>query len=330
MVAMTNPTASPEVRDKRQKGWSWFNDVLIDHYAKIVGPAAIVVYMALVRHADATTQECFPSYRNLAGKLAMSQRTIIRAINTLQTFGLISIKRRASTAGDSDSNLYTLLHPWGAFPMTLPQEGSNPGQTVSPEEVVTPGKQGASHMALRVLPPGKQGSVTRKAEQYSYNNTQFEQDSLNQKTPPTPSEGEESVSSSPKHSSKPKSRQSNALIDYSHYPGFLRLWDIAIARQGNKGSKKEALTAWIALRPNPEQDMGLQDQIINAYATLKNTPAWRREGGKYVKELHRWLDKQCWDGVEIEPQADEDARLIAYIQQRQAEESQWESKSAKH
>ena len=114
------------------------------------------------------------------------------------------------------------------------------------------------------------------------------------------------------------------MIDYSLYPGFLRLWAIAVSRQGNKGSKKEALTAWLALQPNAEDDLVLQNQIITAYATLKKTPAWQKEGGKYVKELHRWVEKQCWEGVEVEAEADEDARLIAFVQQREAEEAQLE------
>ena len=118
-------------------------------------------------------------------------------------------------------------------------------------------------------------------------------------TPPTPSRG--GVPAKSPKGKKPPAK--NPPIDYSHYPGFERLWAITVPRQGDKGSKKEALTEWLAIEPNPETDLQLQDQISGAYAVLKNTEKWRAENGRFVTELHRWLKHRRWEGVEPEVSA---------------------------
>lgn len=142
-------------------------------------------------------------------------------------------------------------------------------------------------------------------------------------TPPTPSQGEAHAQPTTSHQLRPKSQ--NALIDYSPYPGFLRLWAIAVPRQGDKGSKKNALTEWLAIRPNPEIDQELQAHIVAAYASQKRSPKWQEQRGIFAPELHRWLHHSRWEGVEVEPEGDEDARLVAYIKQREAEDAQLEA-----
>ena len=78
-----------EVRDIRQRGWSWFDNAVIDHFGPLVGAYAIAVYMALVRHSDSDTQTCYPSLEALAKELKISRNTVKRAIAMLCGCGLI-------------------------------------------------------------------------------------------------------------------------------------------------------------------------------------------------------------------------------------------------
>ena len=104
---------SIEVRDKRQKGWSWFDNRVITRMAARIGPHALSVYMALVTHSDEHTQTCYPSYHTLAKELGLSRPTVIKAIQTLVRTKLIHKSTRQATPGDADTNLYTLLDvPW--------------------------------------------------------------------------------------------------------------------------------------------------------------------------------------------------------------------------
>jgi hypothetical protein len=98
-----------QIRDSRPRNFFWCDNVIIDQYARQIGPYALAVYLALARHADGRTQSCYPSYATLAEELAMSRDSVRRAIKTLLQHQLIGRKRRTSKDGDPASNLYFLL-----------------------------------------------------------------------------------------------------------------------------------------------------------------------------------------------------------------------------
>jgi hypothetical protein len=98
--------AQMQVRDGRPKNFFWCDNIVIDKYARQLGPYALSVYMAMLRHADNRTQSCFPSLKTLAEELGMGKDSVIKAIGALKKAKLISVKHRLSKAGDATSNLY--------------------------------------------------------------------------------------------------------------------------------------------------------------------------------------------------------------------------------
>jgi Helix-turn-helix domain len=97
--------AQHQVHDRRKQNFFMCDNVIIDQYARQLGPYALAVYMALLRHAD-RQNNCFPSLKYLADELAMGKDSVIKAIATLKEHKLISVKHRTDKAGDAAPNLY--------------------------------------------------------------------------------------------------------------------------------------------------------------------------------------------------------------------------------
>ena len=68
---------------------------------------AVAVYMYLSNRAN-TNRECYPSVRTIAEDLHLSKSTVFRALNDLETAGLIVRKKRFRTSGGRSSTLYQL------------------------------------------------------------------------------------------------------------------------------------------------------------------------------------------------------------------------------
>jgi hypothetical protein len=100
--------ARTQIRDIRQRHFFWCDNIIIDTYARRLGPYALAVYMGLLRHADQGTQSCFPSLKTLADELGMTKDSVIKSVEALKKAKLVSVKHRKSSAGDPASNLYLL------------------------------------------------------------------------------------------------------------------------------------------------------------------------------------------------------------------------------
>lgn len=100
-----------EIREARQKGWFFVDNLFIDSFAKKLKTSGIVVYMSLCRHADNKTQECFPSIEGIAKQHTISKSTVIRAIKKLEQYNLIHVERETTERenGVQKKNRYTLL-----------------------------------------------------------------------------------------------------------------------------------------------------------------------------------------------------------------------------
>lgn len=68
---------------------------------------AVAVYMYLSNRAN-KNKECFPSVRMIAEDLHLSKSTVFRALNDLETAGLITREKRFRTSGGRSSTLYKL------------------------------------------------------------------------------------------------------------------------------------------------------------------------------------------------------------------------------
>ncbi|HRH25272.1 MAG TPA: helix-turn-helix domain-containing protein [Candidatus Paceibacterota bacterium] len=100
-----------EIREARQKGWFFIDNIFVDSFAKKLKTSGIVVYMSLCRHADNKTQECFPTMEGIAKQHGISKSTVIRAIKRLEEFNLIHVEREVTERenGVQKKNRYTLL-----------------------------------------------------------------------------------------------------------------------------------------------------------------------------------------------------------------------------
>ena len=80
------------MRDKREKGWFWSENEIIDcDYLK---PMERLLYLVLARHSDNKTDESFPSIETLCKKTGVKdKRTIVPYIKNLENLGLISVVR---------------------------------------------------------------------------------------------------------------------------------------------------------------------------------------------------------------------------------------------
>ncbi|HJH92860.1 MAG TPA: helix-turn-helix domain-containing protein [Oscillospiraceae bacterium] len=68
---------------------------------------AVAVYMYLSNRAN-KNRECYPSVRTIAEDLHLSKSTVFRALNDLETAGLITREKRWRTSGGRSSTLYQL------------------------------------------------------------------------------------------------------------------------------------------------------------------------------------------------------------------------------
>jgi DNA-binding MarR family transcriptional regulator len=85
---------------------------VLDHWHKKAGynlpTSALAVYLALARHADDTTHDCYPSIQTLADMSGINRDTASTAIRSLERAGLIGIEPRVNRNGKT-SHLYTIL-----------------------------------------------------------------------------------------------------------------------------------------------------------------------------------------------------------------------------
>ena len=98
-----------EIRDQRRPGWLWLRNEIIDQYGAELGAIGIAVYVALCKHADNDTQECYPSHAAIGKAIGLSAPTVSKALARLCELNLITVEHRYDDAGRQTSNLYTLL-----------------------------------------------------------------------------------------------------------------------------------------------------------------------------------------------------------------------------
>lgn len=99
------------VRQRRTQKRFFVDNAIIDEYGDQLGPYGLAVYVALCRHADIDSQECYPSYSTLAGETGMGITSVKKAVHNLVALGLVTVKGQCMEDGRQTSNLYTLLEP---------------------------------------------------------------------------------------------------------------------------------------------------------------------------------------------------------------------------
>jgi Helix-turn-helix domain len=249
-----------QIRDARTRDFFILDNLVIDHYASIIGPFATLVYTAMCRHADQSTRETHPSHAFLAKKLAVSVKTVKRAINTLLEHRLIDRKHRKAKGKEPDTNIYTILEPWGRVPQTLPHvtESLREGNisievgSVGPQ-VGSVGPQGVGSVGPQVGSVGPTNKTNLKEKEYPPENTSYS-------LPPAADAADTREGTGPHEPNKPSRIPRRVKDRPLHDPeGYARFY-AAYPRHKNPD---DAMKAWDAAKP----DTALQAIILEDIAT---------------------------------------------------------------
>ena len=145
-------TSKLQIRDERGRDRFFTDNELIDGgYGSRLGPYGIAIYVALVRHADYTSQDSWPSYQRLADETGMSRRQAMREVEELCALKMLVKHPRQDDKGDPTSNLYVL---------TSTKEWSLSG--------------GSDYQSPGVVTTSHQGSDYQSPKGYSSNDTHVE------------------------------------------------------------------------------------------------------------------------------------------------------------
>jgi hypothetical protein len=122
-----------KVRDRRgHRRYFIDNALLRGGWGKAIGPYGIAVYNALALHADADTQDAWPSYKTIADLTGMSRRQVIAKMKQLEELGIIA-KQSRFTEDEQTSNMYYLIRKedWRAPPSA---SGTPPSEQDAPKQ----------------------------------------------------------------------------------------------------------------------------------------------------------------------------------------------------
>src|SRR2546421_11683499 len=85
---------------------------IIDNLAAQIGIYGLGIYVAIKRHLNTKTGDCFPSYQTIAKKLHIDRGTVIRYVKKLKAFNLLDPQLRFKEDGSP------------ASPKELPRKGA--------------------------------------------------------------------------------------------------------------------------------------------------------------------------------------------------------------
>ena len=132
----------PRPRNKPTRYWI-DNEFIEKSYLAKLHASASKVYAVLARHANARTQECYPSLATISKKSGIASRsTVIAAIRTLERYAIIDVIRSPHKA-----NHYLLrdCRTWLSI-------------TDQSDEMTTPPDTGRSDKKTAIVQPENQGS----------------------------------------------------------------------------------------------------------------------------------------------------------------------------
>lgn len=93
----------------RPTGWFRIDNDFADSHLPHMTGAAVKVYVALSRRADATTRSCFPSFSQIGIDTGLTRASITSALSELSERSLVQVEKEGGAAGRGGvSNLYVL------------------------------------------------------------------------------------------------------------------------------------------------------------------------------------------------------------------------------
>ena len=116
---------------------------IIDDCASQIGIYGLGIYVAIKRHLNQKTGDCFPSYQTIARKLGIDRSTVIRYVKKLKALNLLSPLLRFKEDGSPTSNQYrfstaaeknTPKGGGGTKPLPVVGENTQPSSTEPPKQ----------------------------------------------------------------------------------------------------------------------------------------------------------------------------------------------------
>jgi hypothetical protein len=129
---------------------------IIDNLAAQIGIYGLGIYVAIKRHLNQKTGDCFPSYQTIAKKLHIDRGTVIRYVKKLKAFNLIDPQQRFKEDGSPTSNQYNFDKGSSSQQPPLVAQNHHPGGSGPPEQSPTPNKKQRSITDVDLMPTEKQ------------------------------------------------------------------------------------------------------------------------------------------------------------------------------
>jgi hypothetical protein len=129
---------------------------IIDNLAAQIGIYGLGIYVAIKRHLNTRTGECFPSYATIARKLHIDRSTVIRYVKKLKALGLISPELRFKEDGSPTSNQYNFDKGSGTEQPPVVAQDNHPGSSPPPEQSPISNKKQRSIPDVDFYPTEKQ------------------------------------------------------------------------------------------------------------------------------------------------------------------------------
>jgi hypothetical protein len=129
---------------------------IIDELAAQIGIYGLGIYVAIKRHLNTKTGDCYPSYATIARKLHIDRSTVIRYVKKLKALGLISPQLRFKEDGSPTSNQYNFDDSGGTKQPEVVAPDNHPGGSAPPEQSPSPNKKHRSISDVDFYPTEKQ------------------------------------------------------------------------------------------------------------------------------------------------------------------------------
>src|SRR2546430_2911331 len=107
---------------------------IIDSLAAQIGIYGLGIYVAIKRHLNQKTGDCFPSYQTIAKKLHIDRGTVIRYVKKLKAFNLLDPQLRFKEDGSPASNQYIFDKGSRSKPLPVVVEDNQPSGSAPPEQ----------------------------------------------------------------------------------------------------------------------------------------------------------------------------------------------------
>ena len=107
---------------------------IIDNVASQIGIYGLGIYVAIKRHLNQKTGDCFPSYQTIAKKLRIDRGTVIRYVKKLKAFNLLDPELRFKEDGSPTSNQYNFDKGSSSKQPSVVAQDNQPSSTEPPKQ----------------------------------------------------------------------------------------------------------------------------------------------------------------------------------------------------